>query len=352
MSKMMKGVSKQNPGYDQMEYIDLEVPEAVDDKVLIKVAYSGICGSDVHTFKGEYKNPTTPVVLGHEFSGEVVAVGDDVDKVKVGDRVTSETTFEVCNECDYCKEKNYNLCNKRRGVGTQQNGSMANYVLAREESVHILPDELSYEGAAMTEPLACCVHAMYQKSKLELQDKIIITGPGPIGLFLLQIAKDIGAFVIMTGITKDAHRLELAKKLGADIVVDTLEEDLADIVNQVTNGKGVDKVYDASGAVPAVNASLPLLKKQGQFIQVGLFANKMTDLDTESIIQREIDYVGSRSQNPYDWPIAIHLLSKGAINIDEMITKKYVLDDWRQAFEKAIAGEEIKVLIESNPGEL
>lgn len=351
MSKMMKGVSKQAPGYDQMEFIDLAVPEATDDKVLIKVAYTGICGSDIHTFKGEYKNPTTPVVLGHEFSGQVVAVGDKVQKVKLGDRVTSETTFTVCNECDYCKEKQYNLCPHRKGIGTQQNGSMANYVLAREESIHLLPDGLSYEGAAMSEPLACCVHAMYQKSRLELQDKIIIMGPGPIGLFLLQIAKDIGAFVIMTGITKDAHRLELAKKMGADVIVDTMKEDLAKIVEEVTDGYGVDKVYDASGALPAVNASLPLMRKQGIFVQVGLFRDKMNELDLETIIQREIEYVGSRSQNPYDWPIAIHLLAKGAINIDEMITKKYPLEEWRTAFDKVMEGNEIKVMIASNPGE-
>lgn len=351
MSKMMKGVSKQAPGYDQMEFIDLAVPEATDDKVLIKVAYTGICGSDIHTFKGEYKNPTTPVVLGHEFSGQVVAVGDKVQKVKLGDRVTSETTFTVCNECDYCKEKQYNLCPHRKGIGTQQNGSMANYVLAREESIHLLPDGLSYEGAAMSEPLACCVHAMYQKSRLELQDKIIIMGPGPIGLFLLQIAKDIGAFVIMTGITKDAHRLELAKKMGADVIVDTMKEDLAKVVEEVTDGYGVDKVYDASGALPAVNASLPLMRKQGIFVQVGLFRDKMNELDLETIIQREIEYVGSRSQNPYDWPIAIHLLAKGAINIDEMITKKYPLEEWRTAFDKVMEGNEIKVMIASNPGE-
>lgn len=351
MSKMMKGVSKQAPGYDQMEFIDLAVPEATDDKVLIKVAYTGICGSDIHTFKGEYKNPTTPVVLGHEFSGQVVAVGDKVQKVKLGDRVTSETTFTVCNECDYCKEKQYNLCPHRKGIGTQQNGSMANYVLAREESIHLLPDGLSYEGAAMSEPLACCVHAMYQKSRLELQDKIIIMGPGPIGLFLLQIAKEIGAFVIMTGITKDAHRLELAKKMGADVIVDTMQEDLAKVVEEVTDGYGVDKVYDASGALPAVNASLPLMRKQGIFVQVGLFRDKMNELDLETIIQREIEYVGSRSQNPYDWPIAIHLLAKGAINIDEMITKKYPLEEWRTAFDKVMEGNEIKVMIASNPGE-
>jgi L-iditol 2-dehydrogenase/D-arabitol-phosphate dehydrogenase len=345
----MKGVSKQEPGYDKMEMIELPVPEVTEDKVLIEVAYTGICGSDIHTFKGEYANPTTPVVLGHEFSGRVVKIGEKVTKIKIGDRVTSETTFSVCNQCDYCKRKQYNLCPYRKGLGTQQNGSMANYVLAKEESVHILPDNLSYEGAAMSEPLACCVHAMYQVSKLELKDVIIIMGPGPIGLFLLQIAKEVGSFVIMTGITKDAHRLELAKKIGADIVVDTQVEDLAEIVMQVTDGYGVDKVYDASGSSYAVNASLPLVKKQGEFIQVGLFAKKIVDIDTESIIQREISYKGSRSQNPYDWPIAIHLLAKGAIRIDEMITKKFDLNHWRAAFDTVMAGNDIKVLIASNP---
>ncbi|WP_326931207.1 alcohol dehydrogenase catalytic domain-containing protein, partial [Enterococcus avium] len=124
----------------------LPVPEATDDKVLIKVAYTGICGSDIHTFKGEYKNPTTPVVLGHEFSWQVVEVGSNVTKVKVGARGSRETTFYVFGECEYCKEKQYNLCPHRKGIGTQQNGAMANYVLAREESIHLLPDHLSYEG--------------------------------------------------------------------------------------------------------------------------------------------------------------------------------------------------------------
>lgn len=351
MTQTMKGVTKTSKGYDKMVFADLSIPEAVGNQVLIKVAYTGVCGSDIHTFKGEYKNPTTPVVLGHEFSGQVIAVGEKVATVKVGDRVTSETTFYVCQKCNYCKEEQYNLCPYRKGLGTQQNGSMANYVLAREESIHVLPDQLSYEGAAMCEPLACCVHAMYQKSHLKLKDKIIIMGPGPIGLFLLQIAKEIGAFVIMVGVTKDSQRLKLAKKLGADIVVNVMEENLSEVVKEVTNGYGVDKVYDASGAISAVNQSLPLIRKKGQFIQVGLFSNKMVDIDIESIIQLEIEYIGSRSQNPYDWPIAIHLLAKGAINVREMITKKYSLTNWRTAFEKVMEGNEIKVLIESNPGE-
>ena len=131
----MMGVFKTEPGYDKMDFLPLDVPKAVDDKVLIKVAFTGICGSDIHTFKGEYNNPTTPVVLGHEFSGQVVAVGDQVTKVKVGDRVTSETTFETSTDI-YTHDKQYNLAMWRKGIGTQQNGSMAK--LVRQQTATLL----------------------------------------------------------------------------------------------------------------------------------------------------------------------------------------------------------------------
>lgn len=172
------------------------------------------------------------------------------------------------------------------------------------------------------------------------------------GLLSLQIAKEIGAFTIVSGVTKDADRLKIAKELGADIVVNTQEEDLAKIVADVTNGVGVDKVYDCSGAIPAVNAALPLIRKGGVLQQVGLFAKDLNELDERTIIQHEITYQGSRSQNPYDWPIAIHLESKGAINEDKMVTAVFDLEHWRDAFEAMMAGKELKVLIASNPGEL
>jgi L-iditol 2-dehydrogenase len=159
----MKAVMKHEVGYDNMSLVDIPEPKAIDDLVKIKVAYTGICGSDIHTFKGEYSNPTLPVVLGHEFSGVVVEVGKDVKNVKVGDRVTSQTTFEICGECDYCKEKDYNLCSYRKGLGTQVNGSFAEYVISREKSVHVLPKEISLKAAALSEPLACCVHAALEK---------------------------------------------------------------------------------------------------------------------------------------------------------------------------------------------
>ncbi|KIL49630.1 zinc-binding dehydrogenase [Jeotgalibacillus soli] len=343
----MKAVMKAAPGHDNMSLQTMEEPEVQGDHVKIKVAFTGICGTDIHTFTGEYRNAKTPVVLGHEFSGVVTEVGEHVKNVKVGDRVTSETTFTTCGECEYCMEKDYNLCSNRKGIGTQVNGSMAEYVVSREESVHVLSDKISLKAAALTEPLACCVHAGLEKTTINKDDKVLIFGPGPIGLLQCQVAKAQGAFVILAGITKDRERLELAKSIGADVIVDVLQEDLQEVVLKHTNGYGVDKVFECSGAVPALNQGLPLVKKKGTFVQVGIFANKMNPLDQESIIQREINYIGTRSQKPSSWHTALKLLEDQKIDIDKMITKVVPLEDWRQGFEAVMAGNEIKVIIES-----
>ncbi|MGJ7920068.1 zinc-binding dehydrogenase [Neobacillus sp. LXY-4] len=343
----MRAVMKQEIGYDNMSLVDIAEPSVYDDKVKIKVAYTGICGSDIHTFKGDYSNPTLPVVLGHEFSGEVVEIGPNVKKVKVGDRVTSQTTFTTCGTCEYCLEGDYNLCADRKGLGTQVNGSFADYVISREESVHVLPEEVSLRAAAFTEPLACCVHAALEKTTVTENDKVLIFGPGPIGLLQLQVVKAQGAFVIMAGITKDQKRLELAKELGADVIVDTMQEDLKEVVLSHTNGYGVDRIFECSGAVPAVNSGLPLMKKKGTFVQVGLFGQKMNSIDQESIIQREISYVGTRSQKPSSWDIALDLLKNNKINTEKMITKVVPLEEWRSGFEAVMAGNEIKVIVES-----
>ncbi|MGH2064708.1 zinc-binding dehydrogenase [Aerococcus urinaeequi] len=344
----MKAVVKTAPGYDQMELLDIDKPKAFDDKVVIQVAFTGICGSDIHTFKGEYKNPKTPVVLGHEFSGTIVEVGPDVKKYKVGDRVVSETTYETCGECRYCKERDYNLCSNRKGIGTQVNGSMTDFVLAREESLHLIPDNVSFEVAAFSEPLACTTHAAMEKTHVNDGDVVLVIGPGPIGILAAQVAQAEGGNVILSGITQDKDRLEFAKKLGIQHTIDSQAEDLEAFVLGLTDGYGADIVIDASGAVPAVNQALKLTAKKGDFVQLGLFAKSVVEIDTESIIQREINYIGSRSQKPSSWDKALKLLAEEKVDTETMITKVYPVSEWREAFEAVMGGEEIKVMIQSN----
>ncbi|MGA9287631.1 MAG: alcohol dehydrogenase catalytic domain-containing protein, partial [Anaerobacillus sp.] len=190
----MKALVKTAPGFGNLDIQEKEEPIVANDLVKIEVKYAGICGSDIHTYEGHYK-VRFPVTLGHEFSGEVIEVGTNVTEFNVGDRVTSETTFYICGECEYCKSGDYNLCNYRKGLGTQQDGGFANYLIAHKDSVHILPDNVDYRSAAMTEPLACTHHAV-TKTDISNGDIVVVMGPGPIGLFTAQVAKSRGATVL------------------------------------------------------------------------------------------------------------------------------------------------------------
>ncbi|UUV98586.1 zinc-binding dehydrogenase [Vagococcus luciliae] len=343
----MKALMKKSPSIGDLELVEVSEPSLCSNQVKIKVMYTGICGSDIHTYKGEYNNANLPLVLGHEFSGQVVEVGDHVSRIKVGDLVTSETTFSTCGKCTYCLTKNYNLCDNRKGIGTQISGSMSEFVVTREESCHRLPDNVNLRAGALTEPLACCVHAAFEKTTIQNDDYVLVIGPGPIGLLMTQVIKSAGAKVILTGIDQDKDRLSLGFELGADIVVNTSQENLEEIIFSNTV-YGVDKVFDCSGSIYAVNEALPLLKKKGIFIQVGLFAQKYNNLDLESIIQRELIYIGSRSQKPSSWIKALKLLSDRAIDVDKIVTQVYDLKDWDKAFKSVLSGNECKVLIQSN----
>ncbi|WP_096274235.1 zinc-binding dehydrogenase [Paucisalibacillus globulus] len=339
----MKSLVKTELGFGNLEVQEKAVPSPGADQVKIEVKYAGICGSDIHTYEGHYK-VAVPVTLGHEFSGEVVEVGENVTEFKVGDRVTSETTFYICGECEYCQSGDYNLCNHRKGLGSQQDGGFAKYLIARKESVHHLPEHVDYQSAAMTEPLACTYHAV-AKTEINEGDVVLVTGPGPIGLLAAQVAKSHGATVIITGLTNDKVRLDKAKEVGIDYTVNTQEDDLQEVVNQLTNGYGVDVVLECSGAVPAAKQALGLLRKKGQYAQVGLFANAEVPFDLEKIIQKEIRVVGSRSQKPADWEPSLALMNEGKVNAKALVTHVYDITQWDEAYNAIKSGEAIKVLL-------
>lgn len=343
----MKALVKTAPGYNQMVLKEIPQPKPEKDQVLIKVAYTGICGTDVHGFKGEYDRLKTPLVLGHEFSGVVAEVGSEVTKVKVGDEVTSETTFSTCGICKPCQNKEYNLCLKRQGLGSQVNGSFAEYVLTREESVHLLEGKISLLEASVTEPIACGVHASMEKTQVQADDTVVVIGPGPIGLCLTQVLKGIGAKVIMVGITRDKERLETARSLGADAIVDSQAENAAELIQTMT-GVGADYCFECSGAAPAVKNAFDYLRQKGTLVQMGVFAQNENLLDLNSIVQREMNIVGSRSQKPSTWQLTLDLMKKGSIDARRLITKVYPLTEWEQAFEDAMAGTEIKVVLQPN----
>lgn len=341
----MKAVVKEAPGYDNMIYKDIEEPKATGDLCKIKLAYSGICGTDLHAFKGTYGSTKPPVVLGHEFSGIVVEVGPDVKNIKVGDRVTSETTFKTCMTCPSCLEKDYNLCGNRQGLGSQINGSMAEYLVSREESVHKLPDNVSLLSASLTEPLACGVHAAMEKGHVKKGDFVVVFGVGAIGQMVAQVCKSQGATVVVAGMGTDGERFEIALKAGADRAVDQTKESITDIVKEMTNGIGADIAFECSGAVPAANTALSLVRRKGTVVQMGVFAEEKAPIRVDYILHREIVYVGSRSQKPSSWRTSIELLEKEIVVPEKIVTSIVSLKDWRGAYEDLIAGKGCKTVI-------
>lgn len=339
----MKALVKTALGFGNLEIQDKPEPTPGKDQVKIEVKYAGICGSDIHTYEGHYK-VAAPVTLGHEFSGEIVEVGEGVTDFKPGDRVTSETTFYICGECEYCQAGDYNLCNHRKGLGTQQDGGFTKYLIARKDSLHHLPENVDYKSAAMTEPLACTHHGV-AKTDIHDGDLVIVIGPGPIGLFTAQVAKSRGAKVMITGLTNDQVRLDKADELGIDYVVNTQEQDVKELVNSLTDGYGADVVFECSGAVPAAKQGLDLLRKKGQYAQVGIFADSEVSFDMEKVVQKEIRVVGSRSQKPADWEPSLELMNNGSVNAKAMVTHEFDITQWDEGYKAIKNGEAIKVLL-------
>ncbi|MBB6449938.1 L-iditol 2-dehydrogenase [Geomicrobium halophilum] len=339
----MKALVKTGLDYGNLEIQNKEEPQVGKDQVKIKVKYAGICGSDIHTYEGHYK-VGVPVTLGHEFSGEVVEVGEGVSEVKVGDRVTSETTFYICGECKYCKNGDYNLCKHRQGLGSKKDGAFAKYLIARKQSVHKIPSNVDDHSAAMTEPLACTYHAV-EKTEIHEGDVVVVIGPGPIGLLTAQVAKSRGATVLITGLSNDKIRLDKAKELGIDYTVNTEEEDIKEMVNKLTDGYGADVLFECSGAVPASKQGLDLLRKKGQYSQVGIFASPEVQFDFEKVIQKEIHLVGSRSQKPADWEPSLALMNEGSVNAKSLVTHEFDITQWNEAYQVIKNGEAIKVLL-------
>jgi len=273
-----------------------------------------------------------------------VEIGENVREVKVGDRVTSETTFYICGECRYCKSKDYNLCSARKGLGSQQDGGFAKYVVARKESIHILPENVDYLSASITEALACAYHAV-GKCRIQKNNVVVVLGPGPIGLLVAQVVKTYGAKVVIAGLTKDRRRLDKAKELGIEAAVDILTENTKEIVDVLTDGYGADIVFECTGAPPSVNLGLDILAKKGNYVQVGMFPMAEISVDFEKVIQKELQVIGSRTQKPSDWDSSLALINNGSVNTKALVSHQFNITEWDQAYDAIKSGAAIKAVI-------
>lgn len=329
---IMKALVKYAAGPGNMEIRDIPEPKPERGQVKIQIKEAGICGSDLHIYHSDIAIPVNPpVVTGHEFSGVVVEVGEDVTRFKTGDRVVSETAFHYCGVCDFCREGFYNLCVERKTLGYWYNGVFTEYTVVPEARVHLIPDNVSFTTAAMTEPLACVTHAIYDLTKIVAGDVVLVTGPGAIGIMAAQVAKANGAIVIVSGTNIDKDRLEMAKSLGADYTVNIQQENITDIVNKITNNYGVDVVLECSGSAPGIDMSLNLIKKRGYFTQIGLPGRKI-EFDIEKICFKELHFSGSLGSRNASWRKALQLLKEGKVVLEPLASTKLSILEWEKAF--------------------
>ena len=329
----MKAIVKYDAGPGNVEIRDVPEPSPAPGQIKIKVEIAGICGSDLHIYHSDIAIPVRPpVVIGHEFSGVITELGEGVEGFEVGERVVSETAFSYCGVCEYCVAGYYNLCNNRRTLGYWYNGVFTNYTVVPAGRVHKLPDNIDFLSAAMIEPLACVTHAVFDLTSIEAGDKVLVTGPGAIGLMAMMTAKARGAVVLVSGTGIDANRLKLAKELGADYAVDSENEDLEGLCKAITGGNGFDTVLECSGAGAATNSGLKLIKKRGYFCQIGM-GNKPIMFDLESIYYKEIRFTGSLGSRRASWLRALALVSQGRVDIKPLASHTFPITEWEKAFE-------------------
>ncbi|EJN60168.1 NAD(P)-dependent alcohol dehydrogenase [Halogranum rubrum] len=324
---------------------DRDRPDPGPDDVLVRMRSVGICGSDVHYYEhgriGDYV-VDSPLILGHESAGEVVAVGENVDDGRVGERVTLEPGVP-CRRCEHCARGEYNLCADVTFMATPpDDGAFAEYVAWPADFAYTLPDNVSMDEGALVEPLSVGIHVA-RRADIDVGDSVLVTGSGPIGLLVMEAVRAAGATdVIVSDVVPE--KLALAEERGADLTVDVTEHDLQTAVTEATDGRGVDVVVEASGAPPAVQGAFDAVRRGGSVVLVGLAPDGEVPLDTNEIIDNELDVFGSfRYRNTY--PAALDLLADGAVDVEGIIDFDAAIDDVDAAFQRAQEPETVKGMI-------
>lgn len=340
----MKAVMKVDTGVGHVELRDIPEPAPGPGQVLMRVKAAGICGTDLHIYHDEFKT-VPPVVLGHEVAGEIAALGAGVSGLEEGKRVTTETYFSTCGSCRYCRDGQTNLCLSRKSIGSAVNGGFTQYVVVPAANIHALPDSVDFEAGALTEPLACVVHGVLNMRTVAAGDLAVIAGPGAIGLLTLQVVKASGATVVMLGTDADSHRLALASELGADYALNVQHEDPTDLIAEISEeGLGADVVYECSGAGPAAQQLLPLVRRRGRYAQIGLFG-KAIAWDLDQVCYKELVVTGSNASVPSSWSKALRLMGTGAVQTKPLITHRFPVTNWAEAFAAFESKQGVKTLL-------
>jgi L-iditol 2-dehydrogenase len=326
-----------------VELRELPLPEIGDEDVLLEVQAAAICGSDLHQYSGKQSWAVNyPVVLGHEFSGVVARLGERVAGFTEGDRVVSETAALLPSDSAFIRQGLYNLDPKRLGFGYGVDGAMARFVKVPARCLHHVPPSLTLEEAALTEPCCVAYNAVCGNSHVRPGDVVVVIGPGPIGLLCASIAKLAGAgHLAVIGTPADAKRLEVAKRIGADTVLDLPGESIAAWFKTFGDGYGADLVIDAAGVSASLKVALDIVRPAGQITKVG-WGPQPLNFSLDQLVQKAVTLQGSYSHNWLIWEKVLALLSSGKIDLKPILGRVSPLSEWRETFEEMHSGTIVK----------
>ncbi len=337
----MKAAVYHGPGDLRVE--EVPVRKLKDNEVKIQVKYCGICGTDIHIFHGDGGccDVTPPLVPGHEFSGVVAEVGAGVKTVKVGDRVTGDPN-DMCGECYFCKNGMQHFCKNNIGIGTTVDGGFAEYVIMREKQVYKVSDDLSFIEAAMTEPISCCLHGI-DLCNIKAGDTVLVIGGGPIGMIMMQLAKNAGASKVIMSEPVEEKR-EQALKLGATKTIDPLHEDVEAVLAEYC--ENVNVVIECVGNVHTQADAVRFAGKGATIMYFGLAAPEESfPIRPDDIFKKEL-HITSSYINPYSFERAIQILESGTVELESLITNVVPLDDIADVFTKPEYRRTGKVMIQ------
>ncbi len=335
---------------EKLKITEIATPKPQAGEVLIKVEVCAICGTDIKVFHHGHRLITFPRVTGHEVTGEITAVGENISRYKPGNRVAVAPAVP-CGDCYYCHRGKQAMCENLQAIGYFWNGGFAEYMIVPKVAVdngcvNILPDNVSFEEGALAEPLACVINAQ-ELSNVGIGDTVVIIGTGPMGCLHAELARAIGATkTVMIEVSEE--RLELAKKtVETDLFINSREQDSIKLIKELTHGRGADKVIVACGVGKAQQDAIEMVANLGN---VNFFGGLPKDkpyiqLDSNILHYKECSITGTHGSSPCHNQIAIDLISSGKIKVKKYITKHYKLDNLEEAIARAETGKEMKIII-------
>ena len=344
----MKAVVKYAPGDGNVDVRDVAEPVCAEDQVKVEIAFCGVCGTDLHVLHDTFRN-YPPVILGHEFAGTVVEVGRDTAGVAVGQRVAVlGATAVTCRECSYCQSGYFIFCPRRRGMGHGVNGAFTKYVVARPDQLYELPDHLTLEEAALSEPFAAVVQAVLEIARVRSGETALVSGPGPMGLLCLKLLVAEGVRTIVAGTAADRERLDAARRFGASVVVDVEDQKLLDIVAEETAGGGVDVTFECAGHQNSVRSCLEALRPMGRHTQVAICGGDIP-FPMDSVFYKQLTVAGSVCYTARTWHRMFELFAQDRIRLHDLISHKLPIGQWRTAFDLCLQRKALKVLLYPEP---